>query len=181
MQRSEALALVKANVSNKNLVKHMIATEACMAELAGHFKEEVETWALTGLLHDIDYDKTANDPGNHGRIALTILKPYGLDERVLYAIQAHPGVVPAKSRMDWALYAVDPLTGLIVAACLMHPNKKLASLDVEFITRRFKEKRFAAGANRDQIEKCSELGLSLTDFIAICLAGMQRVSSELGL
>ncbi len=181
MQRSEALDLVRSNVKNKNLIKHMIATEACMAELARHFGEDVETWALTGLLHDIDYDKTANDPGNHGRIALSILKPYNFDERLLYAIQAHPGLVPAKSRMDWALYSVDPLTGLIVAACLMHPDKKLGSLDVDFVVRRFKEKRFAAGADRDQIAKCQELGLSLDEFTAICLRAMQQVHVELEL
>jgi len=181
MQRSEALDLVKANVTNKNLIKHMIATEACMAELARHLGEDAEIWALTGLLHDIDYDQTVNDPGNHARIAATILKPYKLGEQILYAIQAHPGHVPAQARLDWALYSVDPLTGLIVAACLMHPTKKLAALDVDFVMRRFKEKRFAAGANRDQIAKCQELGLTLEEFTSICLRAMQQVNVELEL
>ncbi len=181
MQREEALDLIKSKVKNKNLIKHMIATEACMAELAYHFGEDIKVWSLAGLLHDIDYDQTVNDPGNHARIAMSILKAYNLDEQILYAIQAHPGHVPPKCRLDWALYSVDPLTGLIVAACLMHPTKKLSAIDVDFVIRRFKEKRFAAGANRDQIMKCQEIGLNLEEFIAMCLRGMQQVAVQLEL
>ncbi len=181
MQREEALNLIKSKVKNRNLIKHMIATEACMTELANHFGEDQDIWALAGLLHDIDYDETLKEPEKHGKISIEFLKPYGLDERIIYAIGAHPGHLPPKNRLDWALYSVDPLTGLIVAACLMHPAKKLAALDSDFILRRFKEKRFAAGASREQIAKCSELGISLEDFISLCLRGMQKASVELEL
>lgn len=181
MQREEALNLVKSKVKNKNLIKHMIATEACMAGLASHFGEDADLWSLAGLLHDLDYDETVSNPGEHGKLALELLKPYNLDSRLLYAISAHPGHYPAKSRLDSALYSVDPLTGLIVAACLIHPDKKLSSLDTDFILRRFKEKRFAAGADRDQIMKCQDLGLSLEEFITICLKAIQSVSVQLEL
>ncbi len=181
MTREEAYELVKEKVTNRNLVKHMIATEACMKGLARHFGEDEGLWALTGLLHDLDYDLTKDDFPRHGHLSAEMLEEKGVDERVVYAVKAHPGHVEPKSRMDKALYAVDPLTGLIVAAALMHPDKKLAGLDTDFILRRFKEKRFAAGANREQIKTCEKLGLSLEDFTGICLEAMKSVSLELGL
>ena len=181
MKREEALELIKKYVSNKNLIKHMLATEACMNAMAEHFGEDKEKWALAGLLHDLDYDKTKDNFPRHGFETVEMLKDKDVSEDVLHAILSHTGNVERKSIMDKALYAIDPTTGLIVASALMHPSKKLANLDVGFIMRRFKEKRFAAGANRDQIKTCSELGLSLEDFISICLGAMQSISNELGL
>jgi predicted hydrolase (HD superfamily) len=102
-------------------------------------------------------------------------------EEIIHAVKAHNEHVPRDSRMDRALYASDPVTGLIVASALMHPDKKLSGLDVDFVMRRFKEKRFAAGADRDQIAACSELGLSLEEFLDIAIASMQGISDDLGL
>jgi len=181
MDRKEALDLIKSNVGNKNLIKHMLATESCMRSLARYLGENEERWGITGLLHDLDYDQTAQEFSKHGFVSADILKNKGVDERIIYAIKAHPGHVDRKSPLDKSLYAVDPLTGLIVASALMHPDKKLSSLDTEFILRRFKEKRFAAGVNREQIKSCDEIGLSLDEFIKICLEGMQSISEELGL
>jgi hypothetical protein len=181
MTREEALALVQSQVSNTNLIKHMLATEAVMRELASHFGEDAGVWGLAGLLHDLDYDRTAHDFPIHGLLTVEMLEPYGVDPRVLQAIKAHPGHVPAVSRMDKALYAVDPLTGLIVAAALMHPTKKLRSVDVPFVMNRFKEKRFAAGANREQIQTCEGLGLDLETFVGIGLGAMQEIDADLGL
>lgn len=181
MNREEALELIRSYVKNKNLIKHMLATETCMRELAKHFGEDEELWGLTGLLHDLDYDKTVNDFSRHGFLTAEILSEKGVDEQILHAIKAHPGHIERESKLDKALYAVDPLTGLIVASALMHPDKKLESLDKDFVLRRFKEKRFAAGANREQIKTCSELGLSLEEFIEIALRGMKRIAEELGL
>lgn len=181
MTREEALLLVREKVTNKNLVKHMMATEACMRDLARHLGEDQQLWALTGLLHDLDYDLTKDDFERHGLLAAGMLEERGVDEKIVYAVKAHPGHVEPKSTMDKALYAVDPLTGLIVAAALMHPEKKLAALDTDFISRRFREKKFAAGADREQIRSCEKLGLSLDDFMGICLEAMKSVSSELGL
>jgi len=180
MTRDEALALVQSQVTNRNLIKHMLATEACMRRLAKHFSEDVELWGLTGLLHDLDYDQTAKDFARHGLLSAEMLAGK-VDERVVYAIKAHPGHVPAVSQLDKALYAVDPITGLIVASALMAPEKKLANVDRAFVLRRYKEKKFAAGANREQIASCAQLGLSLDDFTEMCVEAMKGIALDLGL
>jgi len=181
MNREEAFELVKEKVSNRNLIKHMLATEVCMKEMAGHLGKDKDKWALAGLLHDLDYDSTKDNFPRHGYESVEMLKGKGLAEDILHAILSHTGSEERESVMDKALYAIDPTTGLIVAAALMHPSKKLENVDVEFIMRRFKEKRFAAGANREQIKTCSELSLELEEFIGICLKGMESISDELGL
>ncbi len=181
MNRNDAINLISQRLKNKNLVKHCLAAEACLKELARHFGENEESWGLAGLLHDIDYEETLNDPARHGIIGGEILEKHGVPNEIVYAIKVHAGHFAPKSRLDWALFATDPLTGLIVASALMHPDKKLASLDTNFVLRRFKEKRFAAGANREQILACKNIGLELEQFIEICLRGMKAISNYLGL
>jgi putative nucleotidyltransferase with HDIG domain len=181
MTRDEALELVKSKVKAKNLVKHMLAVEAIMKRVAQHFDEDAEMWGLTGLLHDLDYDETAQDFDRHSLLTCEWLKEYDLDQRILYAIRAHPRKVEPQSKMDWALFAADPLSGLIVAAALMHPTKKLKNVTVEFVLNRFKEKRFAAGASREDIQACEKIDLSLEEFVKLALEGMQSVDQELGL
>ena len=114
-------------------------------------------------------------------VTAEILQKEGVDGRIIEAIKAHPGHIERKTLMAKALYSVDPLTGLIVAACLMHPEKKLGALNTEFVLNRFKEKSFARGANREQIKACQEFGMPLEDFITICLETMKEVSGDLGL
>ena len=181
LSRDDALKLVKQHVSNRNLIKHMIAVEAVMRVLARHFKQDEEVWGLAGLLHDLDYAETVDDFERHGFRTAEILSEEDLPEEILNAIRSHPGHLPRETLIEKALYAVDPLTGLIVAAALMHPKKKLAALDVDFVLRRFKEKRFAAGADRDQIRSSSEFGLELEEFLDLGLKGMSQVADELGL
>jgi len=183
MDREEALSLVKNYVQNENLIKHMFAVEAVMEDLAKYFDQDIEKWALAGLVHDIDYDLTADRPKEHALKGAEILSENGVDEEIIHAVKAHNPVhgPERKSLMDKALYAVDPLTGLIVAAALIHPDKKLSSLDTQFIINRFGEKSFARGADRDQIRACSELDLELEEFIEISLKAMQRISNKLGL
>ncbi len=181
LSRDDALKLVKQHVSNRNLIKHMIAVEAVMRVLARHFKQDEEVWGLAGLLHDLDYAETVDDFERHGFRTAEILSEEDLPEEILNAIRSHPGHLPRETLIEKALYAVDPLTGLIVAAALMHPEKKLAALDVDFVLRRFKEKRFAAGADRDQIRSSSEFGLELEEFLDLGLKGMCQVADELGL
>ena len=159
----------------------MFATEAVMRAVASHFNEDEETWGLAGLLHDLDYDQTADDFSKHGFLTVEILKDKDVSDEILQSIKSHPGHVERESLMDKALYAADPITGLIVAAALMHPSKKLKSVNTEFIERRYKEKRFAAGANREQIQSCETMGLPLHDFIELSLKAMQSIDSELGL
>ena len=181
MDRDEAYRLVTKSVKNRNLVKHMLATEAVMRSLAEFWGEDVESWGLAGLLHDVDYDKTCDDFARHGFVSAEMLQAQGIGEQILHAIKAHPGHIPAETRMAKALYAVDPLTGLIVAAALIHPDKKLSAIDVEFVLNRFKEKLFAKGASREQIKTCERLDLSLEEFVELALSSMQRINKELGL
>lgn len=181
MDREGCLELVKENCGNKNLLKHMLATEAVMAALARKLGEDEVEWAAAGLVHDLDYDETADSPERHGLVAADMLCQRGFSDEIVHAVKAHNAHVPRESAMDRALYASDPVTGLIVAAALMHPTKKLSGLDVDFVMRRFGEKRFAAGADRDQIAASSELGLDLEEFIGLALAAMQGVREELGL
>ncbi len=181
MTRKEALDLVQAHVKNKNLHKHMLATEAVMRGLAAHFKEDAEVWGLAGLLHDLDYDQTVKSFSRHGFMTIEILADKDVPAAILQAIKSHPGHVDRESLMDKALYAADPVTGLIVAGVLMHPSRKLKFVNLEFIERRYKEKRFAAGANREQIQSCETMGLSLHDFIELSLDAMKTIDKELGL
>jgi len=110
-----------------------------------------------------------------------MLEAYELPEEIPNAILSHCEQRPCRTRMDRAIYAADPLTGLIVAATLMHPTRKLEHVDTEFILKRMKEKRFAAGANRDQIRSCEELGLSQEEFVEVSLSAMKGIAGELGL
>ena len=181
MDRQQAYELAKSKFSNKNLFKHVLAVEAVMRGLAEHFGEDEEKWGLAGLLHDLDYEQTMNDPDRHTLITEEMLKDYPLDPEIIEAIKCHNDKAPRNKLIGKAIYAADPVTGLIVAAALMHPDKKLRSIDVDFILRRFKEKRFAAGANREQIKTCEDFGLSLEEFLGIALKSMQGINKELGL
>ncbi len=183
MNREQAYEMVKKNVKNKNLVKHMLAVEAVMKALARHLGEDEEMWGLAGLAHDVDLGKTLDKPRRHAIVGGEMLEKAGATPAVVQAVRAHNHVLnlPRKSPMDKALYAADPLTGLIVAAALIHPAKKLEALDKDFVLNRFKEKHFAKGAGRKQISACSELGLSLEDFIDLGLEAMQAEAKNLGL
>jgi putative nucleotidyltransferase with HDIG domain len=181
MNREEALELVRKHLKNKNLVKHCLAVEACMRSIASRLNQDVEKWGLAGALHDLDYEITEKSPELHTTETVKILKELAVEPDIIQAIQAHAAQVPCQSQMDWAIYSIDPLTGLIIAATLMHPSKKLKEVDVEFVKRRYKEKSFARGANREDIEQCKNIPLELDEFIAICLKAMQDIDKDLGL
>ncbi|MBS3938579.1 MAG: HDIG domain-containing protein [Peptococcaceae bacterium] len=183
MERSAALDLVKRHVKNKNLQKHMLAVEMVMGGLAARFGEDVALWRLTGLLHDIDYDLTADKPAVHSLMGAEMLADYGLPSSVVNAVRAHNEWhgLPRDSMLERALYCSDPVTGLIVAGALIHPTKKLAAIDTEFVLNRYHEKSFARGANRETIAACREIGLSLAEFISLALTAMQPRAEELGL
>ena len=184
MKKEEAFNLLKENIRNQNLIKHSLAVEAAMRDLAKHFSEDVEKWGICGLLHDIDYEKTKNDPNLHSKMGAEMLRNLGLEKEIPDAVLTHNethGILP-ETKMAKALYCTDPLTGLIVAATLVLPSKKINDLKVENILNRFGEKSFAKGANREIIKKCEEfLGLSLEKFVEIILKSMQKISGDLGL
>jgi putative nucleotidyltransferase with HDIG domain len=183
MTREEALDSVRANVENENLVKHMLATEAIMRALARRFGEDEEEWGLTGLLHDIDIELTEGDMSSHSRLGADLVKEMGASEAMAQAILRHNEAhgVPVETKLDRALFCADPLTGLITAATLVRPDKKLAGVEAKSVGKRFKEKSFAAGASREQIASCSELGIELDKFIELGLKAMQGIAPDLGL
>ena len=181
MNREEGLELVSSKVKNDRLVKHMLAVEAVMRGVARRLGEDEDRWGLAGLIHDLDYDETAKTPEQHGKVGAEYLRQLGVDEDIVRAVESHVGLISRDTPMEKALYAADPLTGLVVAAALMHPSKRLSGLDVEFVLNRFKEKRFAAGADRGQIRSCEGFGIDLEEFVGIVLKSMQDISDTLGL
>lgn len=192
MTRDEALVILKKYLHNQNLIKHCLAAEAVMKALYRHFYANSpdytypaeEGWGITGLLHDADYEMCKGRPEIHG-ILLIDKEGDKIPSDIAYAIKAHNyerTLVLPKSLLDWSIACCDQLTGLIVAAALIHPDKKLASLNSDFILKRFNEKSFAKGADRRSIQKCEEkLGIPLEQFVQINLSAMQGISSELGL
>ena len=181
MEREEAFEIVQKYLKNKNLVKHSLAVEACMKALASRLNQDVEKWGLAGILHDLDYEITEKSPELHTTETVKILEEFGIEQDIIHAIKAQAAKVPCESKMDWAIFSIDPLTGLIVAATLMHPSKKLREVDVGFVQRRYKEKSFARGAKREDIEQSKNIGLELDEFISICLEAMQGIDKDLGL
>ncbi len=189
MLRSDALEILKTFVKNPNLIKHHLACEAIMGLLCKTLNPRadenlISKWRLVGLLHDADYELTKDTPEKH---TLVLEEKIGkqLDRDVMYAIKAHnfahTGTNP-ESLMDWSMYTCDELSGLIVASALIHPDRRLSNIDVNFILNRFNDKTFAKGASRAQIKLCeSKLHIPLEQFIKICLISMQSISSELNL
>lgn len=183
MTRHLALAKIKESVQNENTVKHMLATEAIMRALARRFSESEEEWALAGLLHDIDVELTNGDLAIHAKPGADMARGLGAPESVALAILRHNEAhgSPRQTLLDKVLYCADPLTGLITAAALVRPDKKLAGATADSVAKRFREKRFAMGASREQIALCAELGLELNEFLALGLTAMQGIAAELGL
>ena len=189
MTRQDALQALTSFISSPNLLKHHLACEVIMIALCKRINPKADAvtlnkWGMVGLLHDADYELTRDQPKQH---TLILEQKIGnlLDTDVMYAIKAHNfernGFVP-KSQMDWAMYSCDELSGLIIAAALVHPDKKLSALTSEFIMKRFNEKSFAQGANREQIKTCErQLQVPLQEFIQIALAAMQKIAPDLNL
>ena len=189
MTRKEAYEALTGLISNPNLIKHHLACEAIMMALCRKFNPQADEvllnkWGIVGLLHDADYELTKDDPAKH-TIVLEQQLGNRLDSDVMYAIKAHnyakTGVVP-KSLTDWSMYCCDELSGLIIAATLVHPDKKLSSVNLDFVMKRFNQKDFAKGANRDQIKMCeSQLQMPLQEFVGLSLTAMQKIAPYLNL
>src|SRR3990170_5629214 len=187
MNRKKALDLLHENMENPNLRRHCYSVEAVMKALARYFKEDEEKWGLVGLLHDGDYEKTRQTPEKHTLMMAEWLKKAGvIDKEILSAIlshnYAHTGQNPPKNKLEWSLFCCDELTGFIVAVALVRPDKKLSSVSVESVLKKWDEKSFAAGVKREQIKECEgRLGIKLPEFIEIALEAMQGISDDLGL
>jgi hypothetical protein len=196
LTRDEALNLVGEQVANKNILKHSLALEALMGGVYDELKSRGRTekelggskeeWLMAGLLHDGDYCEGV-PVEKHGIQIAEWVKEKGLElpENVAHAMAAHnwkgTGVEP-KTLMDWVIFMGDSLTGLIVAATLVLPSKKLADVTPEMVLRRFKEKHFAAGTRREDMAMCQEkIGLTLEEFVKIALESMQGIAGKIGL
>jgi putative nucleotidyltransferase with HDIG domain len=183
MNREEALNLVKENVTKDNLLKHMLAVEAIMKGVAEYLGEDKDKWDLVGLLHDIDFGKTENDMEHHALMAGEILKGK-VDEEIIRAIKSHNfenTKVNPETKMELSLVAADAISGLIIAAALINPSKKLAEVKVKSIKKKFKQKDFARNCRREFILYCEKAGIPKEKFFEIALTALQNISDELGL
>jgi putative nucleotidyltransferase with HDIG domain len=181
--QKESQEILDEWVSNENLKKHAWAVEAAMRAYAQKFGEDPEKWGIVGLLHDFDYEKYP-DLKNHPFKGVAFLKEKGYSDELTEAISAHAEHtgVARDTNLKKAIFAVDELTGLIVAVALMRPSKKLADTTVESIRKKWKDKAFARGVNRKLIEKgAEELGIPIQEHIEIVLKAMQGISDKLGL
>ncbi|HPF17388.1 MAG TPA: HDIG domain-containing protein [Thermotogota bacterium] len=183
MNREQAWELLNEYTKKDSLIKHALAVEAAMRSYAKKFSEDEEAWGIVGLLHDFDYEKypTAQD---HPFIGAKILQEKGLDETWIKAILGHADYtgVERDTLMAKTLFAVDELTGMITAATLVRPSKKIDDLTVKSVKKKLKDKAFAASVNRDDIQKgVDELGVDLSEHIQFVIDAMKSQAEALGL
>lgn len=183
MDRSQAYAIVNQYVKNPNLVKHMLAVEAAMRHYANKLGEDVEAWGIAGLLHDFDWE-IHPDAGRHPQAGAPILRDHGVPEEIIHAVLSHADHtnIPRTTTMEKALYACDELTGLIIAVALVRPSRSLMDLTASSVKKKWKDKAFAAGANREEMEKgAAEFGVDLWQHIDEVILALRPIASELGL
>ncbi|MGF7400368.1 HDIG domain-containing protein [Thermoanaerobacterium thermosaccharolyticum] len=183
INRDEAYALLKEYNKSESLITHALAVEAVMRHFAELFGEDEEKWGIIGLLHDLDYEMYPNE---HCKKVREILKERGWPEEYIHAIESHgwkicTDVEPVH-KMEKVLYTIDELTGLITATALMRPSKSILDLEVKSVKKKWKQKSFAAGVNRDVIAEGAELlGMDLDKVIEETIIGMRDVADEIGL
>ena len=183
MDRSEALAIVREYVQNENLVRHMLAVEAAMRFYAEKFGEDPELWGVVGLLHDFDWEIHPNME-THPQAGAPILGQRGVPEEIIRAVMSHADHtgVPRLSRMEKALAACDEITGLVTAVALVRPSRSLADLEASSVKKKWKDRAFAAGANREEIARTTEeFGIELWEHVGNVIVAMRRIAPELGL
>ncbi len=182
----QAQDLLTEHLKEDFMLKHSRETEVIMRALAKHFEEDEEFWGVTGLLHDLDFEQTGeNNADAHGPTTIQILTDAGLaiPDEMKQAILSHNEEytkVARESKLDYCLSAAENLTGLIVAYTLMRPDKKLEGVKAKSITKKFKDKSFAAKVNRDLINDIEKTGLERSEFFTLAIAAMQEIADELG-
>lgn len=184
MTREQAYGLMCEMVQSSNLRKHALAVESIMRLLAKKFGEDEQEWGIVGLLHDADYEVTNKEPKKHTLVISEKLREMGVSNRIINAIKAHSDeIMPNRENLlEKSIYAADELSGLITAVALVRPDKKLASVTVGSVLKKFPQKQFAKGAKRENILTCEkDLGIPRNEFIEISLKAMQGISNELGL
>ena len=181
--REKAMSVLKKYNRNEALIRHGMAVEAVMRHFAQEVGEDAGYWGTVGLLHDIDYEMY---PDEHCKKAPELLKAEGYDDEFIHAVVSHGyGLVvdvEPTLYMEKVLFTIDELTGLIGAAALMRPSRSVMDIEIGSVKKKFKDKRFAAGVNRDVIlQGCQNLNLELDDVINKCILGMRTAASEIGL
>jgi len=187
INKLQALELLHEHTKNQNLCRHMYAVGYAMRALAEKLGGEPDVWEVLGLLHDADWEETKDVPDEHTKHTLMWLKDKGETEGpIVHALMSHNNkrtqLGKLEGIMEWALETVDELTGFIVAVALVRPDKKLETVEVKSVMKKWKTKEFAAAVAREQIAQCEEkLGIPLPEFIQITLSAMQSHHEELGL
>jgi putative nucleotidyltransferase with HDIG domain len=182
MNRDQAFEIVREYVKSENLIRHMLAVEAAMRFYAEQFGEDAELWGVTGLLHDFDWEIHPTLE-QHPQVGAPILREKGVPEEVVSAILSHADHtgIPRQSKMEKALYACDEITGLIVAVALVRPSRSLEDLKVKSVKKKWKDRSFAAGANREEIAAAAdEFGIDLWEHVGNVIEAMRRVAPVLG-
>jgi putative nucleotidyltransferase with HDIG domain len=183
MKRDDALAIVNEYVSNQNLVKHMLAVEASMQDYAVRFGADPEEWGIAGLLHDFDWEIHPT-LDSHPQGGAPLLRERGVTEPIIRCILSHAEHtgVRRESRMEKALFACDEITGLVTAVALVRPSKSIHDVKVKSVRKKWKDNRFAANVNREDIAQgAEELGVDLWEHVGHIIASMQRIAPQLGL
>ncbi len=186
--RDDAWNLLCEHTQSENLRKHALAVEACVRAYARKLSADDELWGITALLHDFDYERWPNAEHHpdreHPAEGSKILRERGYPEEMIRAILSHADYsgVPRQSALEHVLFACDELAGFLTACSLVRPSKSILDLEVDSVKKRMKDKAFARGVNRDDVRKgAEELGLSLEEHIAFCIAAMRGVADSLGL
>ena len=182
MNRENALTIVMQYVSNENLIRHMLAVEAAMRFYAEKYDQDVELWGNTGLLHDFDWEihPTLEE---HPQAGVPILRENGVPEEIVQAILSHADHtgVPRETEMEKALMACDEITGLITAVALVRPSRSLDDLKVKSVKKKWKDRSFAAGADREEIARAAEdFGVELWEHASNVILAMRTIGGELG-
>src|SRR6266571_9301690 len=181
MNIDEARALARQKTEKDTTYRHLVSVEGVMRRLGRHFGEDEETWALTGLFHDLDQDQTGEDLSRHARLAAEWLREQAVDEVVVNGVLAHAHPEYQTDRMSRAIVAADAVAGLLVAAALVRPEKA-TGMKVSSVKKKLKERAFAPGVNREEIALAEpNLGLSLDEFVGLGIEGLQQVAPDIGL
>ena len=185
MNKEEVIAKLKEKIESDWLFKHSLASGAVMRGTAERLGEDPDAWEIMGLIHDIDFDITADNPEQHTVLAGEWLREWGFDDRIVHAIESHNEEgghgQRRESVLDKALSASESITGLVVTTALVMPDKKLESVKPKSVKKRMKDKAFARKVNREDILQCEELGIPIAEFCELAVKSMQKISDELGL
>lgn len=185
--RADALQLMQEWTESEGLRKHMLSVEAAVVAYARKFGADEEEWAMAGLLHDLDYERYPNperDETGHPYVAAAELRRQGYPESVIHAVMAHADYTgtPRDTQLARVLYACDEITGLVTAAVLVRPDRDIAGLTLKSLKKKFKDKAFARGVNREDVRRgAEELGVELDEHMNFVLQAMQERAAELGL